>query len=286
MATWSIKKSPGSRLSVVQNSPSDEVDSRPAHPWDMIVTAPCGAILMRNLAVLWCLQLDHIWVLATKFVGRSVKIPKQSMMTAHFWKLNLKSNGRDFCSSSRLGHFTRGWSQTYITFIHLLKYRNTVGWLIPNLYAMSWAPRFKHNVISTTINCWNGGSEVLLLSDTKAQVKSAINREKKRQSGVIFDFAIIIHKELPCQGLLVDGDKWQVFDIHLLNLDITFDHICFVSLNPYTELLKNLYRSCSMQLSNGVQHMAHSKASHFHLPTMLTMSPQLSVYQTHWFFSF
>ena len=82
----------------------------PSHPWDMNVTAPSGTLAIRNLAELWCLYLDLVWALATKFVGCSLRSWKWCMMTAYTWKSAPKSFGR---VSHSFSNFIRSWMWTY-----------------------------------------------------------------------------------------------------------------------------------------------------------------------------
>ena len=67
-------------------------DTRPGH-LRYERNSPFWRNINKALVVLWCLYLDHVWALATLFVGHSVNIFKQFMITEHIIKLGLKSFG-------------------------------------------------------------------------------------------------------------------------------------------------------------------------------------------------
>ena len=55
-------------------------DALPPQPFEMKLIITCGVMLMRYLAVLWCLYCDHVQDLASRSEGFSINSSKQVMM--------------------------------------------------------------------------------------------------------------------------------------------------------------------------------------------------------------
>ena len=70
-------------------------------------TGPCGVILMRNLAVLWCLYEDQVCARANRSEGLST-------MTAHDGKFSLKDIGIVSRRFSRSGKWRTKWIDEYM----------------------------------------------------------------------------------------------------------------------------------------------------------------------------
>ena len=97
--------SPGTNLlKIPQFSVKNLSEVRPPHASEANVILPCGVMPIKTLMVLWCLQELNVCALASKFVGFSIKISKQSIITVVLVpKLNWKHCGIDLIKLSRSG---------------------------------------------------------------------------------------------------------------------------------------------------------------------------------------
>ena len=64
-------------------------DTWPPHPLDTKLIMPCGVILIRYFAVLYC---DQVQDFARRFKGFSIKSSKQSMMATTLRPYNVHEN--------------------------------------------------------------------------------------------------------------------------------------------------------------------------------------------------
>ena len=101
-------------------------------------TVPSGVIPVKTFKVLWCLYLEKVCALARRFVGRSIKTSKQSMISVVLRPNESKNHlGMVLCNSSQLGHFIRGDRQTFMTLNQVERILDTTAHDIPKRYTRS-----------------------------------------------------------------------------------------------------------------------------------------------------
>ena len=103
-----------------------------------------------------------------------MKSSKQSITTVHLLKCFQNSAGIVFKRISQFGQKIKHDNLLYNKSSNLVKYRETVGWLILNLYAKSWSPKPRRSFSSIMINCSNGSSLLSVISLGRLLVTKSI----------------------------------------------------------------------------------------------------------------
>ena len=183
-----MTRSPGFNLS---NRPHLSVryfstDFLPPHAFDRNQIDPCGVIPMRTFTVLWSLQWEKIWALASRLDERSMKISKQSIMIVvlvpkEYWKHIGIVRQNSSCS----GQVINGESLTSRTIIQDEIILETVGKDTSNLKASSCIGTFS---LSFTITITISQKEVsvfyFLVACEEKKIDNVFQNIKSWQSSV------------------------------------------------------------------------------------------------------
>ncbi len=133
--------------------------TRPPHPWEAKEIGPCGVLPMRYFRVSWRLWWENVCALALIFEALSMRISKQSTITAtRFPKNTINWCGMVACKQCLSGQCTKGLKCLNIVPIVSLNVVDTVFWSTEKRYEMCCIGRFSLRRISVERSIWTGES--------------------------------------------------------------------------------------------------------------------------------